>query len=71
MLASRVQTKRDDTKIQHAQAQAQRVWAEASRKSVEPIHGPGDEVNRFYSQQVRPLLVLPLTEFQPKRALSN
>ena len=51
--------KRDDTKISRAQTQVQLVQAEASRKSVEPIHGPGDEVNWFYPKQVRPLLVLP------------
>ena len=39
-LTSRVQTKRNDTKISRAQAQAQRVQSETSRTGVEPIHGP-------------------------------
>ena len=59
MIATRVQTKRHDEKIPRAHTQMQRVWAEASRTSVEPIHGPGDEGNRFYTEQVRPLPVLP------------
>ena len=58
-LAPRIQTKGHDPKIPCAQAQTQCVWAEASRKSVEPIHGPRDEDNRVYSKQVRPMLVLP------------
>ena len=58
-IATRIQTKRHDLKIPRAQAQTQRVGADASRKSVEPIHGPGDEGNQFYPEQVRPLLVLP------------
>ena len=48
-----------DPKIPCTQAQMQCVWAEAGRKSVEPIHGPGDEVDWFYLEQVQPLLVLP------------
>ena len=58
-LATRIQTKGHDPEIPCAQAQIQCVWAEASRKSVEPIHGQGDEVDWFYPEQVRPLLVLP------------
>ena len=58
-MASRVPTKRNDKKISRAQAQVQCVRSETSRTGVEPIHGPGHEVHRFYSLQVRPLLILP------------
>ena len=51
-LTSRVQTTRNDMKVSGAQVQVQRVRAETSRPCVEPIHGPGHEVYRFYSQQV-------------------
>ena len=59
MIATRIQTKKYDQKIPRAQAQTQSLLAEASRKSVEPIHGPGYEGNWFYPEQVRPMLVLP------------
>ena len=49
----------------YGQKQADRVWnqyMDQDMKSIgftEPIHGPGHEVHRFYSQQVRPLFVVP------------
>ena len=64
-IATRIQTEGDDMKNTCAQAQMQCVWAEASRASVEPIHGPRDEVDRLHPKQVRPLLVLPQVHCLP------
>ena len=51
-LAPRIQTEGHYLKIPRAQAQTQRLWAKASRKSLESLHGPGDEGHRFYPEQV-------------------
>ena len=44
-LAPRIQEKRDVTKNPRAQAKKKCVWTEASGESMEPIHGPRDEVD--------------------------
>ena len=39
-------------KVACAQAQTQCVWSKTSWKSLEQIHGPGDEVHWIYPQQI-------------------
>ena len=58
-VATRVQEKGYDAKIPCAPTKTQCVWAKASWEGMELIHGSGDEGNRFYTEPVRPLPVLP------------
>ena len=56
--ATRLQMKRDDVKVPCTQIKTQCVWSEASRVSMESVHGSRHVRHRFHTEQVRPLSLL-------------